>query len=83
MKTVKVDFPEMDKNKAKEIIDNLSKFHLNGLQFYDWQYKNGIARFKWGNSKELKFTKKKDSKGSYLAINVLELQYWDTIYIEK
>ena len=34
------NFPEMDKIKAKEIIDNLSKFHLNGLQFYDWQYKH-------------------------------------------
>lgn len=34
------NFPEMDKNKAKEIIDSLSKFHLNGLQFYDWQYKH-------------------------------------------
>lgn len=34
------NFPEMDNNKAKAIIDNLSKFHLNGLQFYDWQYKH-------------------------------------------
>ncbi|MGH4126017.1 MAG: glycoside hydrolase family 66 protein [Clostridium sp.] len=34
------NFPEIDSNKAKDIIDNLSRFHLNGLQFYDWQYKH-------------------------------------------
>lgn len=34
------DFPEMDKNQIKDIVDNLSKFHINGLQFYDWQFKH-------------------------------------------
>ena len=27
---------------ASDIIDNLSRFHLNGLQFYDWQYRHHI-----------------------------------------
>lgn len=34
------NFPKMDKREAEKIIDNLSKFHLNGVQFYDWQYKH-------------------------------------------
>jgi dextranase len=34
------DFFEMEKQEQEEIIDKLNRFHINGLQFYDWQYKH-------------------------------------------
>jgi dextranase len=34
------DFYEMDKSEQKSVIDKLNRFHINGLQFYDWQYKH-------------------------------------------
>jgi dextranase len=34
------DFYEMDETEQKSIIDKLNRFHINGLQFYDWQYKH-------------------------------------------
>lgn len=32
-----VEFPEQTKEKTAEIIERINKFHINGLQFYDWQ----------------------------------------------
>ncbi|MBL4936543.1 glycoside hydrolase family 66 protein [Clostridium sp. YIM B02515] len=32
-----VEFPEQTKEKTAEVIDKINKFHINGLQFYDWQ----------------------------------------------
>lgn len=34
------DFYEMDENEQKTVIGKLNRFHINGLQFYDWQYKH-------------------------------------------
>jgi dextranase len=34
------DFYKMDQREQKKIIDKLNRFHINGLQFYDWQYKH-------------------------------------------
>ncbi|TLS36497.1 glycoside hydrolase family 66 protein [Pseudalkalibacillus caeni] len=34
------DFFQMDKGEQQKTIDRLNRFHINGLQFYDWQYKH-------------------------------------------
>jgi dextranase len=34
------EYPEQDKSKSEEIINLINKFHINGLQFYDWQNKH-------------------------------------------
>lgn len=34
------EYPEQSRKKSLDIIENLNKYHLNGLQFYDWQYKH-------------------------------------------
>lgn len=33
-------YSRQDGDKAEEIIKELNKYHINGLQFYDWQYKH-------------------------------------------
>jgi len=33
-------FPQMTDADIKSVIDNLNRHHINGLQFYDWQYKH-------------------------------------------
>ncbi len=35
-----VEFPQQNVEKTAEIIDRINKFHINGLQFYDWQNKH-------------------------------------------
>jgi dextranase len=34
------DFFAMEEGEQQEVIDNLNRYHINGLQFYDWQYKH-------------------------------------------
>lgn len=34
------DFYDMEADQQAEVIDHLNRFHINGLQFYDWQYKH-------------------------------------------
>lgn len=34
------DFYELEELKQVEVINRLNRFHLNGIQFYDWQYKH-------------------------------------------
>lgn len=34
------DYPKQDSSVSNKIIDNLNKYHIDGLQFYDWQYKH-------------------------------------------
>ena len=34
------DYGTKSAAKIDEIFQNLTKYHLNGLQFYDWQYKH-------------------------------------------
>ncbi|MGM0844942.1 MAG: glycoside hydrolase family 66 protein [Bacillota bacterium] len=34
------DFFAMEESEQEAIIDKLNRFHLNGIQFYDWQYKH-------------------------------------------
>jgi dextranase len=34
------DFFEMEKADQEDVINRLNRFHINGLQFYDWQYKH-------------------------------------------
>lgn len=34
------DFYEIDKDQQEKVIDRLNRFHINGIQFYDWQYKH-------------------------------------------
>ncbi|AST93427.1 hypothetical protein BC6307_20240 [Sutcliffiella cohnii] len=34
------DFYELAKEEQQGVIDKLNRFHINGLQFYDWQYKH-------------------------------------------
>lgn len=36
------NYPKQTKEKSAEVIERLNKFHINGLQFYDWQYKHNI-----------------------------------------
>ena len=33
-------FPSMTEAQTKAVIDNLNRYHINGLQFYDWHYKH-------------------------------------------
>ena len=34
------EYPKREKDETEKIIDNLNKYHINGLQFYDWQNKH-------------------------------------------
>ncbi|CAM4168644.1 glycoside hydrolase family 66 protein [Paenibacillus alkaliterrae] len=34
------DFHSMSEEEMSQIIDRLNRFHINGIQFYDWQYKH-------------------------------------------
>ena len=34
------DYGDLSDSEMKEVIDNLNRHHINGLQFYDWQYKH-------------------------------------------
>ncbi|MBH9966109.1 glycoside hydrolase family 66 protein [[Bacillus] enclensis] len=34
------DFFEMEADQQEDVIDKLNRYHINGLQFYDWQYKH-------------------------------------------
>jgi dextranase len=34
------DFPEMTAEEIRDVIGRLNRYHINGLQFYDWQYKH-------------------------------------------
>lgn len=34
------DFPVQSREKSEDVIQSLSKFHINGLEFYDWQDKH-------------------------------------------
>lgn len=33
-------FPEMNEAEVEGVVSNLNRYHLNGLQFYDWQNKH-------------------------------------------
>lgn len=33
-------FPQMDQTQIDEVLSNLNRHHINGLQFYDWHYKH-------------------------------------------
>ncbi|QWU16768.1 dextranase [Paenibacillus sophorae] len=34
------DFPQMSNEERSRVIERLNRFHINGIQFYDWQYKH-------------------------------------------
>lgn len=34
------EFPDMKTEDLQRVIDRLNRYHLNGLQFYDWQWKH-------------------------------------------
>ncbi|MCM3618471.1 glycoside hydrolase family 66 protein [Sutcliffiella horikoshii] len=34
------DFYELPEDEQQSVIDKLNRFHINGVQFYDWQYKH-------------------------------------------
>jgi dextranase len=34
------DFPAMSQEEMSAVIDRLNLFHINGIQFYDWQFKH-------------------------------------------
>jgi dextranase len=34
------EYPDQNKDKSESIIDKINKFHIDGLQFYDWQNKH-------------------------------------------
>lgn len=33
-------FPELSQTEIDEVVDNLNRHHINGVQFYDWHYKH-------------------------------------------
>ncbi|MDN3670669.1 glycoside hydrolase family 66 protein [Echinicola jeungdonensis] len=33
-------FPQMNEEEVGEVITNLNRYHINGLQFYDWHYQH-------------------------------------------
>ncbi|MCJ8010850.1 glycoside hydrolase family 66 protein [Paenibacillus sp. KQZ6P-2] len=34
------DFPKLSESQMTRVIDRLNRYHINGIQFYDWQYKH-------------------------------------------
>lgn len=34
------DFHKMSREQMESVIERLNRFHINGIQFYDWQYKH-------------------------------------------
>jgi dextranase len=44
------DYPKLDEQAMNRVIDRLNRFHINGIQFYDWQYKHQMP-VKWDNGK--------------------------------
>lgn len=34
------DFPAMNQGEMSRVIERLNRFHINGVQFYDWQYQH-------------------------------------------
>lgn len=34
------DFPAMSEGSMEAVVERLNRFHINGIQFYDWQYKH-------------------------------------------
>jgi len=34
------DFPRLGREQMAEVIERLNRYHINGIQFYDWQYKH-------------------------------------------
>lgn len=34
------NFPQMSQSSMEKVIERLNRFHINGIQFYDWQYKH-------------------------------------------
>lgn len=34
------DFPKLGREQMENVIERLNRFHINGIQFYDWQYKH-------------------------------------------
>ncbi|MCL4509897.1 MAG: T9SS type A sorting domain-containing protein [Bacteroidetes bacterium] len=34
------NYPYMSRNSIDSVISNLNRYHINGIQFYDWQYKH-------------------------------------------
>lgn len=36
------NYPEQSKETSAQVIERLNKFHINGIQFYDWQYKHNM-----------------------------------------
>ncbi len=44
-------YSNLNENQVNEVLDNLNKYHINGLQFYDWQYKHHLpydeTKAKW------------------------------------
>jgi dextranase len=47
------DFPSMDESTMNKVIDRLNRFHINGIQFYDWQYKHQMPIL-WDNGQPAK-----------------------------
>ncbi|MEK4871244.1 glycoside hydrolase family 66 protein [Niallia sp. FSL W8-1348] len=51
------DFPSMSEEGQQKVIDNLNRYHINGLQFYDWLYRhdqpakieNGVLAEEWND----------------------------------
>lgn len=35
-------YPQLSTDSIKSVIETLNRYHLNGLQFYDWQYKHNM-----------------------------------------
>ncbi|GGM38795.1 cycloisomaltooligosaccharide glucanotransferase [Paraliobacillus quinghaiensis] len=60
------DFPEMDEKEQAAVIENLNRYHINGIQFYDWQdrhdkplkVENGEVATEWQDIANRKVSKK-------------------------
>ena len=36
------NYPQLSKDSIDAVIETLNRYHINGLQFYDWQYKHNM-----------------------------------------
>ncbi len=36
------NYPQLSNDSIKSVIETLNRYHINGIQFYDWQYKHNM-----------------------------------------
>ncbi|WP_338780510.1 glycoside hydrolase family 66 protein [Metabacillus sp. FJAT-52054] len=79
------DFSDKASEKSSSVLEQLNRYHINGLQFYDWQYKhhnplkteNGGIQPKWEDiaNREVSVAALKDYIASAQKFNMQTMAY--------